>query len=95
MSTCRECGKVLSVFGSDGDALCELCAMVQDAEVLFRQIRSLEDDGKTRAEITEAVWDRWTAEERAAGSDDRARKALTDTDPPDARPRRWPRLSLR
>ncbi|WP_237401324.1 hypothetical protein [Rhodovulum sulfidophilum] len=89
MSTCRECGKVLSVFGSDGDTLCELCAMVQDAELLFRQIRSLEDDGKTRAEIAEAVWDRWAAEERAAGMGDVAPKAgLAVPAPVDPRLRR-------
>ncbi|WP_414898099.1 hypothetical protein [Rhodovulum sp. YEN HP10] len=96
MSTCRECGKVLGVFGSEGDTLCELCAMVQDAELLFRQIRMLEDEGRTRAEIAEAVWARWAAEARAAGAGEDAPEArLAEPDPADPRPRRWPRLSLR
>lgn len=60
MATCRECGKMMGLFGSNSDALCENCALILDAEQMFHQIKALEEQGKTREEIAAAVWKRDT-----------------------------------
>lgn len=65
MATCRECGKVLGLFGSKSDALCENCALVLEAEQMFQEIKALEEQGKTREEITAAVWKRGTGTDGA------------------------------
>ncbi|MGC9417622.1 MAG: hypothetical protein ACP5EN_01505 [Rhodovulum sp.] len=60
MATCRECGKVLGLFGSKTDALCENCALVLEAEQMFQEIKALEEQGKSREEIAATVWKRRT-----------------------------------
>ncbi|TCO70371.1 hypothetical protein [Rhodovulum euryhalinum] len=64
MATCRECGKVLGLFGSNANALCENCALILEAEQMFHEIKALEDQGLSREEITAAVWKR---DKRAEG----------------------------
>jgi len=58
MATCRECGKVLGLFGSKSGDLCENCALVLEAEQMFKDIKSLEQKGLSREEIAAAVWKR-------------------------------------
>ncbi|TCP40867.1 hypothetical protein [Rhodovulum marinum] len=65
MAICRECGKVLGLFGTKADALCENCALVLEAEQMFQEIKALEEQGKSRDEIAATVWKRRTGTEDA------------------------------
>ncbi|SIO22197.1 hypothetical protein SAMN05444722_0888 [Rhodovulum sp. ES.010] len=58
MATCRDCGKVLGLFGSSSETLCENCALIQEAEQMFHRIKALEDEGLSHEEIAKAVWER-------------------------------------
>lgn len=56
MSTCRDCGKMLGLFGSEPEALCENCALIQEAEQLFHRVKALEGEGLSQDEIAKAIW---------------------------------------
>lgn len=55
MATCRECGKSLGLLTEDEEDICENCALVLEAETMFREIRALEDEGKTPEQIAAAI----------------------------------------
>ncbi|GAA0301184.1 hypothetical protein [Rhodovulum strictum] len=62
MATCRECGKVLGLFGAKSGALCENCTLVLEAEQMFHDIKALEEKGLSREQIAAAVWKRDSAQ---------------------------------